>query len=681
MMLKRILKSDFAVSIFAKAIAAYIRLVFWTSKIVRDPADTDEKIIALEPFIVAMWHGQVMMMPKIKPDHHDITVHTIVAHHGDGELMGQTLAQFGFVLIRGAGADKSKKKDKGGAQVLRNTVKALKDGDTVALTADFPPGPARQSGTGILTMAKLSGRPIVPCAMATSRRITLDNWDYFTINLPFSKLSVVVGDPIYVPRDLKEEETELVRKKVEQALNFTTKRAYEVIGESADKVLGLVPPTNQRPAPGFRLKAYQFLTGIARPVAPLILARRVRQGKEDPDRQNERLGIASEERPAGQLLWFHAASVGETNAVLPVISSIYASHPDTNILLTTGTVTSAKAAKDRLPPNAIHQYIPLDSPKFVERFLDHWRPDLALFTESEIWPNLILQSSERGIPLMLLNGRMSKKSFRSWRRQSGLSRPLFSRFDLVLAQNERLAKRFRKLGTQNAVSVGNLKIDCPALPVDQARLIKLQAAINTRPVFTAASTHPGEDEIIASAHRKLKAEFPDLLTIIIPRHPERGEKISQMLNEQGLTHSRRSEGALPGPSDDIYVADTIGELGLLYTVSTIAFIGGSAIPRGGQNPVEAVKMGTAVLTGPHWYNFKDAYNEMLQLEGCIEASNADEIAECVSLLLKDDVKLRTMTSRGSEAISNLSGALEKTLEAIAPYLPTPQAPQGMRRAS
>jgi 3-deoxy-D-manno-octulosonic-acid transferase len=312
-------------------------------------------------------------------------------------------------------------------------------------------------------------------------------------------------------------------------------------------------------------------------------------------------------RPHGTLAWFHAASVGETNAILPLMSALAEQRPALSFLLTTGTVTSARLAAERLGPRAVHQYAPLDAPEYVRSFLDHWKPDLGVFTESEIWPNLILESAARNIPLALVNARMTKRSYRRWRRSPGIARPLFSRFSLVLTQNDALTRRFKTLGAAAASSAGNLKIDTPPPPVNVAELARLKPALDGRPLLIAASTHEGEDAIVAEAHRQLRRTLPDLCTIIAPRHPERGEAISELLKAQGLKAARRSLGALPERTCDAYIADTIGELGTLYKLAPVAFIGGSLVDRGGQNPIEAVRQGAAVITGPHWQNFSDTY--------------------------------------------------------------------------
>jgi 3-deoxy-D-manno-octulosonic-acid transferase len=421
--------------------------------------------------------------------------------------------------------------------------------------------------------------------------------------------------------------------------------------------------------PGLSLKAYRALTSLAAPFAPLILAWRMRRGKEEPGRRSERYGLASAPRPPGFLVWFHASSVGETNAALPVIDTISAERPELRVVLTTATVTSARLARTRLPRGVLHQYVPLDNRLFVQRFLNHWRPDLAILVESEIWPNLVLETKARDIPLILINGRMSTPSFKRWRRRPGLSRPLFSSFDLVLAQSSVLAERFAQLGVARTLDAGNLKVDAPPPPTDLPGRRKLEAALDGRTVWLAASTHQGEDETVMAAHLKMKAAKPDLLTIIVPRHPERGPIIFEQTRAANLAGALRSESQLPDASTEIYVADTIGELGLFYAVAPVAFVGGSLAERGGQNPVEAIKLGAAVLTGPNWQNFGDSYGELLRAGGALEVRDAASLAEAALNLLEDVGARRTMTERASRTVAAMAGALPRTLVELEPFLP------------
>jgi 3-deoxy-D-manno-octulosonic-acid transferase len=343
--------------------------------------------------------------------------------------------------------------------------------------------------------------------------------------------------------------------------------------------------------------------------------------------------------------------------------------PDLQILLTTGTVTSANLARDRLPERAIHQYVPLDTPDFMMRFFDHWRPSTAILTESEIWPNLIHETRARKIPLLLVNGRISPRSFRRWRGRFKIARPLFSSLDLVLAQNERYAGYFERLGARNVQAAGNLKMDAPPPPADKAALRRLKKAIGSRPVFLAASTHRGEEEIIAGVHRALKKDLPDLLTIIVPRHPNRGSEICDLIQGEGLNCTQRTSHDAPSDSDDIYLADTIGELGLFYAISPVAFVGGSLVPHGGQNPIEAIMHNTAVLTGPNVHNFEEAYATLLNAGACIEITTKQDLTGQARLLLRDEEAHKELLTRAQTELEDMRGALDATLTALEAYLP------------
>lgn len=432
---------------------------------------------------------------------------------------------------------------------------------------------------------------------------------------------------------------------------------------------GPLPITRIAPPERLEIRAYRMLTRLARPAAPFILGMRERRGKEDPLRRGERLGRASLPRPSGPVAWVHAASVGETSAVLPLIAALEARRPGLTVLLTTGTVTSARFAAARIAGATLHQYVPLDEPSFVAAFLDHWRPTLGVFTEQEVWPNLVLAATERGIPLALVNARMSDRSFDRWQRRSGLAAALFSRFAVVLAQNESLARRFEAIGVERAVPAGNLKIDAPAPPVDAAAFAALAKALGGRPRLVAASTHGGEELAIAAAHRRLKGDMPGLVTIIAPRHPERGGAVAEAVRGAGLVARLRSGQALPDADTDIYVADTIGELGTLYATAPVAFVGGSLIPHGGQNPIEAVRHGAVVVTGPSIHNFGDAYAALIEAGGAVRIAGPDELASACGALLMDARRTEAMKVCAGRALQGLSGALERTVAALLPYLP------------
>lgn len=658
--------------------ARYTRFVRATSTIILDPPDGVERMTGNHPFILAMWHGQFVLMPTLRELHGSAyRVSAMVARHKDAVAIRTLLEDFNIEVVSGAGAG-DRKKDRGGASALRTALRLLRDNSTFSITADIPPGPARRAGEGVVTVAKFSGRPVLPFAVATKRFIVLPTWSRMTINLPFSKLAYVIGEPIFVPADATDEVIEEKRRAVEAGLNRVTERAYALAGGDIRRVTPPVVEANA-PAPvGFSLKAYRAAMRVMGLAAPLLLAVRERQGKEDPERRPERYGIASLKRPEGPLIWIHAASVGEANAVLPVIERLLAERDDLSVLLTTGTVTSAALAKRRLPARAFHQFIMLDVPEYVGRFLDHWKPDLAVFAESEVWPNLVIEAAGRHIPLALINARMSSRSARRWRRLSGVSRPLFSRFDLILAQNDLLARTLRRLGGRRVEAIGNLKIDAPPPVVDAVELDRLRQALSGRPLFVAASTHDPEEETVVAAHRIMASRLPGLCTIIAPRHPARGKAIAQMVRTNGLSVKLRSTGALPDSSTDIYIADTIGELGTLYSLANVAFVGGSLIPHGGQNPVEAIGHGAVVVTGPHWSNFRDFYQALLRYNGAREVRTAEELAATVELLLTQEGEFRRTQDGAKAALASLAGALDKTVAALSLMLP--ERPQ-VRRAS
>jgi 3-deoxy-D-manno-octulosonic-acid transferase len=414
------------------------------------------------------------------------------------------------------------------------------------------------------------------------------------------------------------------------------------------------------------LRVYRSLSSAAAPLIPAVIRQRLKHGKEDPERIGERRGLSRDVRPVGPLVWIHGASVGEVLAVASLIERLRALN--LRILLTSGTVTSAAIVARRFPPDIIHQYVPYDSPRFVARFLDHWRPSLALFIESDLWPNLILSSAARRLPMVLINGRMSPRSFPRWRRVSATISALLGRFDICLAQSRVDAERFSALGCANVVTTGNLKLDVPAPPADTQKLERLMLATRGRPVIVAASTHPGEEEILLQAHRTLSGFFPGLLTVIVPRHPDRGPAIALTVATSGLAGALRSRDELPKAATEVYVADTLGELGLFYRLAPIVFMGGSLVRHGGQNPIEAVKLGAATVHGPHVFNFADVYEALDSSGGARRADDLEALVKQLGQLLADPDACNTVNAAGSRVVEELGGALERTLSALEPYL-------------
>jgi 3-deoxy-D-manno-octulosonic-acid transferase len=414
------------------------------------------------------------------------------------------------------------------------------------------------------------------------------------------------------------------------------------------------------------LRTYRRLSAAAALLAPALIKRRLKQGKEDPARIGERRGMSRDTRPHGPLVWIHGASVGEVLAAAALIERLRALN--IRILLTSGTVTSASIVAKRFPADIIHQYVPYDSPRYVARFLDHWRPSLALFIESDLWPNLILSSAARRLPMVLINGRMSQRSFRRWRRMTGTISALLGRFDVCLVRSETDAERFTALGSRNVVTTGNLKLDVAAPPADSGKLERLMAVTRGRPIVVAASTHPGEEDILLEAHKTLAGFFPSLLSVIVPRHPDRGEAIARSITASGLHAALRSREELPTAATDVYVADTMGELGLFYRLAPIVFMGGSLVEHGGQNPIEAIKLGASVVHGPHVFNFTDVYEALDSADGARQAETQEALVKQLGRLLADPGARKSSVDAAERVVEQLGGGLDRTLAALEPYL-------------
>jgi 3-deoxy-D-manno-octulosonic-acid transferase len=413
------------------------------------------------------------------------------------------------------------------------------------------------------------------------------------------------------------------------------------------------------------LRAYRLLSAAATPLAPLLLARRLKRGKEHRARLSERRGEARAARPSGTLVWLHGASVGELASVLPLIERIRARGVE--MLVTTGTVTSGGFAAQRLPRGVIHQFLPVDAPRYMRRFLQHWKPDLALLVESDIWPNMMIEASRQGVPIIMVNGRLSHSSFQRWRYLPNSFANLLQRFDLCLASTPGDAERLTESGAPRVVMTGNLKLDVPAPSADNAKLTALQIAIAGRPVIAAASTHAGEEGIVIEAHRRLRENYPNLLTLIAPRHPERGPGVVEIAAAASLSATQRSRGELPRAKTEIYVADTIGELGLIYRLAPIVFMGGSLVRHGGQNPIEPAKLGAAILHGPHVWNFADIYAALDSAHGAELVIDADRLTAGIAAWLNNPAARAKVTDTARATVEAAGGALEHTLQSLDPY--------------
>ena len=412
---------------------------------------------------------------------------------------------------------------------------------------------------------------------------------------------------------------------------------------------------------------YKILTSCSEPALNFLLQRRLADGKEDVLRINERRGIASLPRPDGRLIWFHAASVGEAQSTLILINRLLSENPQTKILVTTGTLTSAKVIGEKLPDRAFHQFYPLDHPEWTARFLNHWRPDVILWMESELWPNMLMQVRERSIPMVLINARLSPTSFKRWKLFGATAERLLSGFAKILCQTETDAQNFRALGAQNVHATGNLKFSAQPLPFDKADLQTLSARVTGRPLWLYASTHKGEEELACRIHEIVKNSIPDLLTIIVPRHPERREDIAAALKSTKLRILfRGTDKTLPREDTDLYIADTLGELGLFYRVAPIACIGRSFSDDGGggHNPIEAAQLGCAVIHGPHVQNLQDIYTLMGAEGASLRLADEGQFEDILHELLSDPDRLKILQNKGLNFTRAQNGVVDVVFKEI-----------------
>ena len=416
------------------------------------------------------------------------------------------------------------------------------------------------------------------------------------------------------------------------------------------------------------LSLYRLFGVIGAPVISLYLNRRKSRGKEDLARFNERLGIAEIKRPEGALVWLHGASVGESISLLALIEKMTIEQPNVNYLLTTGTVTSAAMMAERLPKNVIHQYVPVDRPVYVERFFDHWKPDLVLWSESDFWPNLIREPARRGTPLVLINGRISPKSYAGWKRFPGFAKSLVRGFSMCLAQTETDAARLRDLGAQHVNYVGNLKFAVKPLPADAGALNEVRSQLADRGRWFCASTHPGEEEIIWQVHQGLAPQHSDLITIIAPRHPDRGDAIARSLRAMGARVGRRSKGDPITGDTEVYLADTMGEMGLFFRTCPLVFMGKSLVDKGGQNPLEAASLNCTILHGPHMWNFQEIVDQLNVLGGSCPIEKEDDLKAALSGFLSSPETAHAIAEKAKTYVRSEAGVLDAVYGELKPYL-------------
>ncbi|MBY6134816.1 3-deoxy-D-manno-octulosonic acid transferase [Nocardioides marinus] len=422
---------------------------------------------------------------------------------------------------------------------------------------------------------------------------------------------------------------------------------------------------------------YSLYCGASALIAPFAwrkVAAKLRAYGLPETRVRERLGHASLPRPGGQLIWFHAASVGESLSVLTLIRRLGEQLPAAEFLITSGTPTSAELIEKRMPPRCRHQFPPLDSAAAVDRFLAHWRPDLGVFVESELWPQMLVRARRTGCPLVLLNARLSERSAEGWKKRPETARFILDQFELLVTQNQRTADNLAAMGAapERIRPGSNLKAVSAPLPADEKTLADLRAALGRRPVWVASSTHEGEEETVLAAHRLLLQRHPDLCLLLAPRHPERGDAVEALIAAAGFTSARRSVGESPAPDTQVYLADTLGEVGTWYALSPLVFLGGSLREIGGHNPFEPMQAGAAVISGTGHFNFAETYAELTGLGAATEVTTAEQLAEQLSLWLQEPEKLEAARTAAAQFISRQSDQLDQTVASLLALLPAQQ---------
>ncbi|CAN5355330.1 3-deoxy-D-manno-octulosonic acid transferase [soil metagenome] len=426
------------------------------------------------------------------------------------------------------------------------------------------------------------------------------------------------------------------------------------------------------------LALYRLVTRMLEPLAPRLLDARVKQGKEDDARVDERLGVAGVARPEGDLVWLHGVSVGETLSLLPLVERFRKARPDLTILVTSGTVTSATLLARRLPEGVIHQFAPVDSPAAVAAFLDHWKPMLGIFVESELWPNLILTAHRRGVKLALVSARVTDKTAKGWKRFPGAAYTILTAFDHVLPQDEASAATLQTLGARIDGLV-NLKLSGGPLPHDASAFSGLSAAIGDRPVVVAASTHEAEEIAIVHA---LDALDQRICLILVPRHPERGAEIATALTRDGYRFALRSRGGVLAADTDLYVADTLGELGLFLRLADVVIMGGSFAPAlglppvGGHNPLEPARIGKPAVAGPDASNWSAVTNLLHEAGGLTVVASPADLPHVIGPLLNDPSAARAMGERARRAAADAGSGLDRLWDSLQPLLPPAPTKRG-----
>lgn len=587
--------------------------------------------------IFVTWHGRALMLPFFWSNIRKMKA--LVSPHADGRIISILLKYYHILTIKGSS-------DRQAASAALDIINELNQGTVVALISDGPRGPRMRLNKSVIYFAQKTGKPIMGFVYsAENAKVMKKSWDAMLLPKLGQKGVIYGTKPMFVPADADENEKEALRRQFEEELNALTLAADEKCG-----IGKILPEDTKRKkrychkgkstiAGALFVKIYKILMSLLFPLLYITYIRqRRKKGKEHALRFKERLGVYTHPRPEGKLVWMHGASVGEAISMLPLIDKMLEEDDKLSIMVTTGTLTSAEIMERRLPKRAFHQFIPFDVPKFAKRLLEHYKPDVAMWFESELWPSLLSETNRHHVPLILINGRISDNSFALWKRFKFAAQEILNYFALCLGQSEQDKNRLILLGAQKVECFGNIKYAGMPLPVDERKLAQIEEKIGDRKVFLISSTHHNEEEQLMAHFDFLLKVVPHLLIIVVPRHPNRGMEVSEMFRRNGYKTAQRSKAESIEQDTVVYVADTIGEMGLWYKIAPVTFVGGSLIPHGGQNFMEPARDKNAVIVGPYMHNFVEmleraqAEHAVWQVQGSYEV-----IEEAVQLF--NDQKL------------------------------------------
>ena len=650
--MKRLLRQAAVQRLLASVVVAYARILRATLRWeIENRSAMDAAVASPSGALALFWHGRISLAVAGVDFLGNKPRRVMISLSRDGDFISMAAERLGAPVIRGSTGKGDRIAGKGGGTAYRQAVEFLRAGGAVLLTPDGPRGPSEVLAPGAVRLAVAAGAPVFLAGLAARPSIKLRSWDGARLALPFGRARLIVDGPLAAPNAGDTACLEKVRADWQERMARAQSRAAAA-----------------RDAAPAGLRLYALATAALSPFAPAMLAVRTLNGKEDRERRGERLGRPSRPRPAGKLVWLHGASVGESLSLLPLMEAIREAWPDQTLLMTSGTRTSAELLAGRLPAGSIHQYAPLDTPSAAGTFVDHWRPDLVVFAESELWPNLLLRVKAEGAALALVSARISRASSIWWRRAPKSARRVLGAFDLILARDQEQAERLRALGGR-VEALADFKFGGEPLPVDETELARLRARIADRPVIVAASTHAGEEGPILQAWRAAdRSAGRKSLLIIVPRHPHRGAQIGRLARDAGLSVGLRSEGADVNTLD-VYVADTIGELGLFFRLAALAFVGGSLVPGGGgHNPLEPARLGCPFVTGRNFENWP-LYRQLLALEAT-RCMTPGELESPFAQAMSDPTAFAPMAARAQRFVIERDGearaGVGRVLELLGP---------------